>query len=181
MHILVIIDLQNDFTTGVLGNPECCAVIPEVVQLIETRSYDAVYLTRDSHNEDYLSTQEGRRLPVPHTLVGTTGWQIVSPVSEALRRCYAPEQVHYIDKPSFGSLRLQSALLELSKETAGSGLVIDFVGVCTGICVISNAIPAKMYVPEAVIRVIERACACVTLQSHRTAIEAMRTCQIDII
>lgn len=179
--VLMVIDMQNDFTTGALGNKECAAVIPEVVKVIAEGDYDEVFLTRDTHGADYLNTQEGRKLPVIHTQKDTEGWQVVAEVVKAVENKFHKENITYIDKPTFGSTKLQEMIKELADQYETEGLTLDFVGVCTGICVISNAIPAKMYAPEATIRVIPRACACVTPESHKNAVEAMRTCQIDIV
>lgn len=179
--VLMVIDMQNDFTTGALGNAECAAAIPEVVKVIKEGDYDEVYLTRDTHGEDYLNTQEGKKLPVVHTQKGTEGWQIVDAVVKAVEEKFAKENITYVDKPTFGSPELQVIIKELGAKYKEEGITMDFVGVCTGICVISNAIPAKMYASEAIVRVIPKACACVTPQSHQTAVEAMRTCQIDIV
>lgn len=179
--VLVIIDMQNDFTTGALGNKECAAAVKEVVKVLCEGDYDEVCLTRDTHDADYLNTQEGRKLPVVHTQKDTGGWQVVTEIVEAVEKKFDEKHITYIDKPTFGSPKLQEMIKELADQNERDGLTLDFVGVCTGICVISNAIPAKMYAPEATIRVIEKACACVTPASHKTAIEAMRTCQIDIV
>lgn len=179
--VLVIVDMQNDFTTGALGNKECEAAIPEVIKVVNDGDYDEVFLTRDTHGENYMDTQEGRKLPVIHTQKGTDGWQVVTAIAEAVDKKFDKANINYVDKPTFGSIELQNTIKDLSDKYVSDGLTIDFVGVCTGICVISNAIPAKMYAPEATIRVIEKACACVTPQSHTNAIEAMKTCQIDIV
>ena len=182
MHkVLVIIDMQNDFLTGSLKNNEHERVIKEVVNVINNNDYDEVFATRDTHDDTYLNTMEGKKLPVVHTQKNEWGWQVEDSVTNAINNAFSSEQIHYIDKPTFGSKKLQEAFSELAIKYAACGLQIDFCGVCTGICVISNAIPAKMYAPEAVIRVIENACACVTPDSHESAIEAMKTCQIDVI
>lgn len=182
--ILVVVDMQNDFITGPLGNRECEAAVPEVVGVIEKGDYDSIYITCDTHQEDYLNTQEGRKLPVLHTLENTPGWELHPDVRAAITRYQTKSgdgaKVCHFKKPSFGSKDLMERI-EKDAACTGNDLQIDFVGVCTGICVISNAIGAKMFAPEAAVRVIEKACACVTPQSHRTAIEAMRTCQIDIV
>lgn len=174
MKVLVVVDMQNDFLTGALGNKECEATIPEVVKAIES-GYDKIFVTQDTHHENYMSTQEGRKLPVVHCIENTEGWEINPVVVEALNK----NEATYICKPTFGSVTLGEYVHELSTED--EELTIDFVGVCTGICVISNAMIAKAEAPEATIRVIEKACACVTPESHKTAIEAMKLCQIEII
>lgn len=176
--ILIIIDMQNDFITGCLGNKECEAVVKNVVDVINNGDYSNVILTRDTHHDNYPDTQEGRKLPVPHCIKNTEGWEINKQVMDAVNSKYNHKDIHIIDKPSFGSLEL-AAFLGCMKTYKDDE--IDFVGVCTGICVISNVLLAKAAVPETKICVIENACACVTPESHKTAIEAMKTCQVDII
>ena len=182
MHkVLVVIDMQNDFLTGSLKNNEHERVTKEVVNVINNDKYDEVFLTRDTHDDKYLNSQEGKRLPVVHTQINEWGWQIEDSVMSAINNNFDNTNVHFINKPTFGSKDLQSIFEKLEKKYASEGLQIDFCGVCNGICVISNAIPAKMFAPEANIRVLEKACACVTPDSHKSAIEAMKTCQIDIV
>ncbi len=163
---LVIIDMQNDFVTGPLGNPECQAVVPEIIQIIKNSSYDKLIFTRDTHSEDYLETQEGKNLPVEHCIKGTEGWNIVKEIEAA-----AGEH-EIVDKISFGSVELAQQLKDYEE--------IDLAGVCTGICVISNALIIKAVNPEAKINVIENATACVTPESKQTALDAMKLCQINI-
>lgn len=177
--ILVVVDMQNDFTTGVLGNQECAAVIPRVEELIRKGGYDAAVATMDTHTEDYLNTNEGKNLPVEHCIRGTEGWRIVSSVDKALRETFGERNYRIFEKPSFGSVDLAEFLRQQSKED--QDLQIDFAGVCTGICVISNVALAKAFCPEARVRVIASACACVTLESHETALNAMKTFQVTVV
>lgn len=175
--ILVVVDMQNDFITGALGNAECQATVEKVVDVIKNNKYDNIFLTRDTHHDNYMETQEGKNLPMPHCIENTAGWEIVDAVSEAVAVCRDAD-VKIINKPTFGSVELGAILREIyDKEDA----IIDFCGVCTGICVISNVMIAKANCPEAEIRVFQDACACITPESHRTAIEAMRLCQVSII
>ena len=175
--ILVVVDMQNDFITGALGNAECQASVQKVVDVIKNNKYDNIFLTRDTHHDNYMETQEGKNLPVPHCIENTAGWEIVDAVSEAVAVCRDVD-VKIINKPTFGSVELGAILREIyDKENA----IIDFCGVCTGICVISNVMIAKANCPEAEIRVFQDACACITPESHRTAIEAMRLCQVSIV
>lgn len=174
--ILVVIDMQNDFITGPLGNAECRAVVPKVADVIRYGEYDEIYATRDTHGEDYLNTQEGKKLPIAHCIKGTDGWELHPLIADALRS--SGEKHKIIDKYTFGSMYLGKLLEEY---LLGENVQVDFVGICTGICVISNVMIVKAALPVARICVIEDACACVTPESHRTAIEAMKTCQIDII
>ncbi len=177
--ILVVVDMQNDFITGCLGNEECRAVVPEVVKAVRSGDYDHVYVTMDTHDSNYLNTQEGHKLPIVHCIAGSDGWQINSEVQKALEESYAPDAVSTVTKESFGSVELASLIREHCIEHDEKE--IDFIGVCTGICVISNVMILKAFMPEAKVCVIERACACVTRSSHQTAIDAMQTAQVDII
>lgn len=161
---LVVIDMQNDFVTGPLGNPQCQAVVPKIVQILKEESYDKIFFTRDTHTDNYLDTQEGKNLPVMHCIKDSEGWNVVREIEEA-----AGEH-EIIDKITFGSIDLANALKDYE--------VIDLVGVCTGICVISNALVIKAMNPEARISVIESATACVTPESKHIALEAMKLCQI---
>ena len=174
--ILIVVDMQKDFTSGVLGNAECEAAVQEVVKVINSNQYDEIYLTRDTHHNDYLETQEGKNLPVEHCIEFSDGWKIRQEIMEAVK----DKKVEIVNKPSFGSLFLAEELKnkyfnEMEK------VEVTLVGVCTGICVISNAMLIKATLPETKINVIEKACACVTLASHKNAIEAMKMCQINII
>ncbi len=181
--ILVITDGQVDFITGPLGNEECQAVVPQIVDIIEKGDYDLVYLTQDTHDDNYLNTQEGKKLPIEHTKIGTKGWKIVDEIVATLKEKYKDNYdttVYFIEKTTFGSKNLMNRI-ESNYNVHKHGLQIDFVGVCTGICVISNVLPIKMVAPEATIRVVEKACADVTPEDHKRAIEAMRHCQVDIV
>lgn len=177
--ILVVVDMQNDFVTGCLGNAECEASVEEVVKVIKSGKYDEVAITRDTHHEDYLSTQEGRKLPVEHCFEGTEGWQIVDEVQKAIDESFESGNIRYFDKPVFGSVKLAEYIKTVDQNE--DKLSVDFVGVCTGICVISNVMLVKANCPEAEIKVIADACACVTPQSHQTALDAMKTCHVDIV
>ena len=175
MKILVIVDMQNDFTSGVLGNNECEEAVSKVVEVINEDNYDKIFLTRDTHQKNYLETQEGRNLPVEHCIEGTIGWQIREEIMKAVR----DNNFCIIDKPVFGSLKLAEDI-KTEYENKHDNLEIVLVGVCTGICVISNAMLLKAALPEAVITVKADACACVTPESHKTALDAMKMCQINI-
>lgn len=178
MKVLVVIDMQNDFLTGVLGNEECANTISQVVDVVRNGNYDHIFLTRDTHNENYMETQEGKKLPVPHCIKNTEGWEINADVMAAVKEKYDGKYT-IVDKPTFGSADLAKTLKEICENTYDTE--IEFVGVCTGICVISNVLLAKANLYEAQVKVIEKACACVTPDTHRTAIDAMKTCQIDIV
>ena len=168
MKILAVIDMQNDFVDGALGTAEAQAIVPRVCEKI--RGFDgAVLYTRDTHGPDYMNTQEGRNLPVPHCIKGSEGWQIV----EELQDLAAEAPV--FDKPTFGSTALAHYLAAEKPDS------ITFCGVCTGICVISNALLAKAVLPETPVRVAASCCACVTPESHQTALDAMKLCQIEMV
>ena len=170
MKFLIVVDMQNDFIDGALGTKEAVAILPAVKEKI--MSFDGrVVFTRDTHEADYLSTQEGRNLPVEHCVRGTDGWQINAEL-EALRKENA------VDKPSFGSVELAQMLKDYNeKEEIES---IELVGLCTDICVISNAMIIKAYLPETPIAVDAACCAGVTPESHENALNAMAMCQIKI-
>lgn len=168
MKILVVVDMQNDFIDGALGTSEAVAIVPYVKQVIE--SFDGkVFFTRDTHFDDYMNTQEGKNLPVPHCIKGSDGWQI-RPELDSLRKTEA------IDKVTFGS----SALVDVLKKEKDIE-EITFIGLCTDICVISNVAVVKAFFPEIPISVDAKACAGVTPQSHRTALDAMKAIQVKII
>ena len=168
--VLVVVDMQNDFIDGALGTKEAVAIVPGVKQKIE--NFDGVVLfTRDTHEIYYLDTQEGKKLPVPHCIRDTEGWQIRSEL-DALRK------TEPIDKETFGSTDLAGELVALNEdEEIGS---ITLMGLCTDICVISNALLIKASLPEVQICVDATCCAGVTPESHENALKAMEACQIQI-
>ena len=166
--ILVVVDMQNDFIDGALGTAEAVRIVPYVKDLVE--NFDGkVYFTRDTHFDDYSETQEGRKLPVAHCIKDTKGWQIRSEI-DVLRKTEA------IDKLTFGSKELVS-VLQNEKNIES----VTFVGLCTDICVISNAMVVKAFYPELPLIVDAKGCAGVTPESHLRALEAMKTCQIEVI
>lgn len=168
MKILVVVDMQNDFIDGALGTPEAVSIVPYVKQVIEL--FDGkVLFTRDTHFADYMDTQEGKNLPVPHCIKDTDGWRIRREL-DALRKTPA------IDKITFGSKDLVDILKgEPSIES------ITFVGLCTDICVISNVMLTKAFFPEIPLIVDAKACAGVTPESHQNALAAMKMCQVRIV
>lgn len=171
-RILVVVDMQNDFISGALGTKEAQAIVPKVREKIQ--NFDGwVYFTMDTHGEDYLSTQEGRNLPVKHCVKGTWGWKL-NPQIDQVR------QSTPVEKNTFGSKGLADVLK--ARNTYEEPLEeIQLVGVCTDICVISNALLVKAFCPEAAVSVRASCCAGVTPHSHETALAAMRACQIDIV
>ena len=170
MKILVVVDMQNDFIDGALGTKEAEAIVDNVAKKIDDFDGKVIY-TRDTHKPEYLSTQEGKRLPVEHCIKGSGGWMISSKLPIA-------EDALIIDKPTFGSKELGLYLEQLASEEQIEG--IELVGVCTDICVISNALLIKAFLPEVPVTVDSACCAGVTPESHNNALEAMKACQIDI-
>ncbi|MCH4193076.1 MAG: cysteine hydrolase [Butyrivibrio sp.] len=170
--ILVVVDMQNDFIDGALGTKEASAVVPRVISKIHGYSQDCIYATRDTHQEDYLETQEGQNLPVRHCIEGTKGWEIRREIADAM-----PGAV-IINKPTFGSVILAQELMERNQREK---VEVELVGLCTDICVISNALLIKALLPEVRISVDPKCCAGVTPQSHEAALEAMKSCQIQML
>ena len=170
-NVLIVVDMQNDFIDGALGTKEAVAIVPNVLEKV--KNFDGTILfTRDTHEENYMETQEGKNLPVPHCIKGTQGWQIRQELEE-LRTTEA------IDKVTFGSSELPEKLLALHEENAIES--ITFVGLCTDICVISNVMITKAFLPEVEIMVDASCCAGVTPQTHENALEAMKMCQVKVV
>ena len=170
--ILLVIDMQNDFINGALGTPEAEAIVGRVAEEIRKYPTENVIATRDTHTEDYLNTQEGRKLPVVHCVRGTPGWKLHPEIAAAVQG--AP----IIDKPTFGSKELAEKLSLLSEQ---DDLEVTLAGLCTDICVVSNALLIKAFLPETPVRVIADCCAGVTPESHQAALDTMRMCQIEIV
>ena len=170
-QILVVVDMQNDFVTGPLGTPEARTILPKVAEKMKNFP-GRVLFTRDTHEENYLESREGRALPVPHCIRGSRGWEIC-PELETLRK------EEPVDKPTFGSTGLGEVLRAADQYGEKIGK-ITLVGVCTDICVISNALLLRAFLPEAEIAVDAACCAGVTPESHQTALRAMKACQITI-
>lgn len=175
MKILVVVDMQNDFIDGSLGTPEAQKIVPNVIEKISSYQPDSIFVTRDTHTENYLSSCEGRHLPVVHCISGTYGHALNSQIAKALS--YVPYN-HIFDKPTFGSLQLAQRISFFSCNS--ESVEIELVGLCTGICVLSNAILLKAAFPEAEISVDASCCACVSPQSHDTALQAMKLCHITV-
>ncbi len=171
-QVLAVIDMQVDFVNGSLGTEEAEGIVSAVADKILNWK-GPVYATRDTHETDYLETQEGRNLPVAHCIRSTPGWEIVPEVAEALKE----KNAIIIDKPTFGSLILAEQLKELNQKEPIS---IELVGLCTDICVVSNALLLKANMPETAISVDASCCAGVTPASHQEALDTMRSCQIEV-
>ncbi len=170
--ILLVIDMQRDFVDGALGTPEAQAIVDRVAAEIKKYPTENVIATRDTHPDNYLDTQEGRNLPVVHCVKGTEGWQLNEKVAAALGGA------RIIDKPTFGSVELARTLAAMAEKEP---LDVTLVGLCTDICVVSNALLVKAFLPETPVSVIADACAGVTPESHAAALQTMKMCQIRII
>ncbi len=169
--ILVVVDMQNDFISGSLGSDMAVSIVSPVAERI--RSFDGqIIFTRDTHGEDYLETREGKMLPVRHCIKGTYGWQLDSAIS-------TPDGAVVIDKPVFGSMELAELLVKMDADEKIES--VELVGLCTDICVISNAMILRSALPEAEITVNSALCRGVSEQSHEAALAAMRACQITVI
>lgn len=169
-RLLVVVDMQKDFVNGALGSREAEQIVNPVAGLVEAelRKGTEIVFTMDTHREDYLETQEGKRLPVPHCVKGTDGWKLIEELQPLAKNC------RIFEKPAFGSMELADFV-----KTQEYGEIV-LAGLCTDICVISNAILLKAAVPEARISIIASCCAGVTPSSHQNALEAMKMCQIVI-
>lgn len=172
---LIVVDMQKDFIDGALGTAEAQAVVgPAAERILACRAEGyRVIATLDTHETGYLDTAEGRKLPVVHCVRGTEGWQLNPRIREALG------DARLLEKPTFGSVRLPEILRE--ETDAGDRLRIELMGLCTDICVVSNALLLKANFPEAEIAVNAGCCAGVTPEKHRAALETMASCQIDIL
>ena len=166
MRTLIVIDMQNDFVGGVLGTPEARAIVSNVKKKIQEyyKRGDKIIFTRDTHHKDYLNTPEGQKLPVAHCLENSYGWQIVGGLE--VPDCY------YIDKPTFGWTNWQN--VPLCDD-------VEAIGVCSDICVVSNAILIKTMYPNVNVVVDASCCAGSTPERHKAALEVMKSCQINVI
>ena len=201
-HYLIVVDMQKDFIDGSLGTEEAQSIVEKVKEKILSYPKDRVYATLDTHGEDYLSTQEGKRLPVPHCIKGTEGWGL----HPMLKDLILPD--HFFEKGSFGSLQLAESMRTLftkqvieeatmAKNTgnikdtveirgdaeigAYPDFTIELVGLCTDICVVSNALLLKAFLPEIPISVDSSCCAGVTKEKHLAALETLRSCQVEVL
>lgn len=196
MKVLIVVDMQKDFVDGALGTPEAQAIVPLVAETIHQFAdpNTAIIFTKDTHGENYMETLEGKNLPIPHCIEGHTGYSIVDEVFEAWMQhaigenrfmsgydAFPPTDINpiVVKKPTFGSIELQNILYDMNERMGVEEITL--MGLCTGICVLSNAILAKATLPEVPVNVIADCCACVTPESHKTALEAMKLCQINII
>ena len=169
---LIVVDMQKDFVDGALGTKEAVAIVPNVVKKIN--EFDGeIIVTYDTHFEDYMETSEGKNLPVPHCIKDTEGWQLDKNVANALEG----KEYTVVEKITFGSVDLPDFIEE---KTEGENFSAELVGLCTDICVVSNALVLKANFPEAEISVDSAACAGVTPETHEAALTTMKMCQIAV-
>ena len=175
-RLLVVVDYQNDFVDGALGFKGAELIAPAIARLINEfrANKDEVVFTYDTHDADYMNTVEGNNLPVPHCIKGTKGWELVPALAELQQK--SGSKVY--EKPTFGSVMLAHELHQ--RYTAGEIASIELVGLCTDICVISNALLLKAAMPELPITVDPACCAGVTPEKHAAALEVMKSCQIGV-
>ena len=170
--LLIVIDMQNDFIDAALGTKEAVAIVDAVKEKIRSYPAENVIATMDTHAENYLKTQEGRNLPVVHCVKGTDGWQIRPEIADLLKGAKVYE------KPTFGSTAMAA---DLREESEKEEIELELIGLCTDICVVSNALLLKASMPEVKITVDAACCAGVTPEKHAAALETMRSCQIHVI
>lgn len=171
--LLIVVDMQRDFVDGSLGTPEALAIVPKVKERIEQFDGEVIF-TKDTHKQDYLETQEGQKLPVVHCVRGTAGHEIIEELQPYVKKAYA-----VFEKETFGSRKLAKFVRKLHKKKPIES--IEIIGLCTDICVVSNALLIKAFLPETPIVVNSRCCAGVTPESHEKALEVMRSCQVEVI
>ena len=191
MKIVVVVDMQNDFIDGVLGSPEAQAIVPVMVDRLKELDdgNTLIFLTKDTHFANYLDTQEGKNLPVAHCIEGTSGWSINKQISSYVDYgsnflTYSTHDIRKsrVLKTTFGSIELANTIRGLAYDNPHISIdEVILMGVCTDICVISNAMLLKAYCPELPITVDASCCAGVTPESHKNALAAMKMCQINII
>lgn len=170
--ILIAVDLQKDFVDGALGTAEAVAMLPRAARKLQDHE-GPLFVTLDTHQQDYLQTREGKFLPVEHCVRGSAGWQLHPVIAGALEG----KDYRVVEKPTFGSVELP----KLVREAAGDeAFTVELLGLCTDICVVSNALLLKAHFPEADISVDGSCCAGVTPESHRAALETMKMCQITV-
>lgn len=189
--ILMIIDMQNDFISGVLGTPEAQAIVPKVVEKIKDKNYDLVIMTQDVHYDGYMNHREGRYLPVPHCIDNTWGWAISDDVVDALFETIDSRQAICREKNNFAlEDNIKGLILEFiegyyqeyfSMNDQGEDFEFEFVGLCTDICVVSNAFAIRQAFPEAEITIDASCCAGTTPEAHKAALMTMKSCQMNII
>ena len=172
-HILIVVDIQKDFVDGALGTAEAVGIIPAACRKIEGFEGE-IFVTFDTHFENYMQTAEGGKLPVPHCIKGTDGWKLDSSIAKALEG----REYTSVEKLTFGSVELPELI---KKSVRNEDFDITLIGLCTDICVVSNALILKASFPEKEIYVDAACCAGVTPESHNAALSTMKMCQINVI
>ena len=171
-HFLIVVDMQKDFVDGALGTPEAVAIVPAVCERI--RSFDGeIIVTYDTHPDTYLDTAEGKKLPVTHCVKDTDGWRLDANVASAL----AEREWTAVEKPTFGSVDLPFLIRSMAGD---EDFDVTLIGLCTDICVVSNALLLKAHFPEISVAVEGNLCAGVTPDTHAAALQTMQMCQIDV-
>ena len=170
MKVLIAIDIQNDFVSGSLGTKEAEAALAKMVEEINSAKYDMVFATQDTHDTNYLNTLEGNYLPVVHCIKGTEGWKFPKSVAEALYK----RNAKIFEKDTFGSIDLAVELQKLAPEE------IVLIGICTDICVVTNALLLRTHLPNTKITVLPQACTATTVDKQKEALDVMASCQIEI-
>lgn len=170
---LIVIDMQNDFVTGSLGSKEAEKIVQNVLGKVNDFK-GKIYFTQDTHDEEYMSTQEGRCLPVKHCIYGTEGWELI----DELKQLKEEKQLKAFKKNTFGSVELAETLRRENEENGIKS--VELIGLCTDICVVSNALLIKAFLPEIPVYVDATCCAGVTPESHMASLKTMESCQINI-
>ena len=172
-HFLIVVDMQKDFVDGALGSPEAKAIVPNVMDKI-LGFEGQIFATLDTHAANYMETAEGKKLPVPHCIKGTPGWMLDDGVAAALeQKGYTP-----VEKLTFGSVMLPRLLYQAA---GGEPFTAELIGLCTDICVVSNALIIKATFPDAQVKVDSACCAGVTPESHEAALKTMQMCQVEVV
>lgn len=186
MNVLVLVDLQNDFIDGSLGSPEAQAIIPRIVDKlnnIKDKSNTLVLYTKDTHYDDYLDTLEGSILPIKHCIENTPGWSINKDIERAVKSnrflSYSSDKIinSRVYKNTFGSDDLRDFFVKFADKIES----VEFCGLCTDVCVVSNALITRMVLPDTEITVDSSCCAGTTSDKHKAALEVMKSCQINVI
>lgn len=172
-QFLIVVDMQKDFVDGALGTPEAVAIVPRVVEKIRRFSGE-IFVTLDTHGPDYLQTAEGKKLPVSHCIRNTEGWRLNQDVAQALEG----KDYIQVEKPTFGSTELP---MRIAQAAGGEPFTLELIGLCTDICVVSNALLLKASFPEVPISVDAACCAGVSPKTHQAALDTMACCQIEIL
>ncbi len=172
--ILVVVDMQNDFVDGALGTAEAQAIVPNVAKKIREFDGDEIFVTYDTHYDNYMETLEGKKLPIPHCIDGSYGHEL----NEEIKKALAGKEYKDVIKAGFGSFSISRGLKD---RYPGEEMEIEMLGLCTDVCVVSNALIMRAGYPNAKITVDSSCCAGVTPEGHRAALETMRNCQIDIL